>query len=114
MSLFFTIGMGVGTYCYRHLPLIDFLPYKVGVNIREEMEQSARETHEDDVVIVCRNKRTDKLREFSLHDHEWHNTKRWEWVETRVEAEDSKEHIVVKPLVSEFSLRDGEIGRAHV
>lgn len=106
--LFFSIGMGVGTYCYRHLPLIDFLPYKVGVNIREEMEQAARETHEEDVVIVCRNKRTGKLREFGLKDREWQNTKRWEWVDTRVEAEDSEEHVVVKPLVSEFSLRDGE------
>ncbi len=105
--LFFSIGMGVGTYCYYHLPLIDFLPYRVGVNIREEMEQAARETHEEDVVIVCRNKRTGRLREFELKDREWQNTKRWEWVDTRVEAEDSEEHVVVKPLVSEFSLRDG-------
>lgn len=104
--LFFSIGMGVGTYCYYHLPLIDFLPYKVGVNIREEMEQAARETHEDDVVIICRNRRTGKLREFGLKDREWHNTKRWEWVDTRVETDDSEEHVVVKPLISEFSLRD--------
>ena len=104
--LFFSIGMGVGTYCYLHLPLIDFLPYKVGVNIREEMEQAARETHEEDVVIICRNKRTGKVREFGLKDREWHNTKRWEWVDTRVEADDSEEHVVVKPLISEFSLRD--------
>lgn len=106
MVLFFTVGMGVGTYCYRHLPLIDFLPYKVGVNISEEMAQSALETHEDDVVIVCRNKRTGRLREFGLKDREWHNTKRWEWVDTKVDAEDSREHVVVKPLISEFSLRD--------
>ena len=106
MVLFCTIGMGVGTYCYFHLPFIDFLPYKVGVNIREEMEQAARETHEEDVVIICRNKRTGKVREFDLKDREWHNTKRWEWVDTRVEADDSEEHIVVKPLISEFSLRD--------
>ncbi len=106
MILFCTIGMGVGTYCYYHLPLIDFLPYRVGVNIREEMELATREDQEENVVIVCRNKRTGKLREFDLRDREWHNAKRWEWVETRVEAEDSKEHVVVKPLVSEFSLRD--------
>ncbi len=104
--LFFSIGMGVGTYCYFHLPLIDFLPYKVGVNIREEMAQAAQETHEEDVVIVCRNKRTGKLREFGLKEREWHNTKRWEWVDTRVEAEDGEDHVVVKPLISEFSLRD--------
>lgn len=104
--LFFSIGMGVGTYCYFHLPLIDFLPYKVGVNIREEMALAAQETHEEDVVIVCRNKRTGKLREFGLKEREWHNTKRWEWVDTRVEAEDGEDHVVVKPLISEFSLRD--------
>lgn len=105
-ALFCSIGMGLGTYCYFHLPIIDFLPYKVGVNIREEMEQAVRETHEEDVVIVCRNKRTGRLSEFGLKDREWHNTKRWEWVETRVDDEESADHVVVKPLISEFSLRD--------
>ena len=50
--LFCTFAMGLGAYCYYNLPLIDFLPYKVGVNISEEMAQSALETHEDDVVIA--------------------------------------------------------------
>jgi len=30
-------GCGLSIYCYTHLPLIDFLPYKVGVNIPESM-----------------------------------------------------------------------------
>ena len=33
--LFFSLAMGLGTYCYYHLPVIDFLPYKVGTNIYE-------------------------------------------------------------------------------
>ena len=107
MVLFCTIGMGLGTYCFFHLPIVDFLPYSVGVNIREEMEQASKVTHEEDVLIVCRNKRTGRLREFGLKDREWQNANRWEWVETRVEAEDSRDHVVVKPLVSEFSLRGG-------
>ena len=36
-SVFFLIGVALSVYCYRNLPLIDFLPYKVGVNIPEAM-----------------------------------------------------------------------------
>ena len=35
--LFFSLAMGLGIYCYAHLPLIDFRPFKVGVNIYEAM-----------------------------------------------------------------------------
>lgn len=41
--LFFFLSMALGTYCYRHLPLVDFLPYKVGVNIWQEMHASEAE-----------------------------------------------------------------------
>jgi uncharacterized membrane protein YphA (DoxX/SURF4 family) len=36
--VFLGVGVGLSVYSYRHLPLIDFLPYKVGVNIPEAME----------------------------------------------------------------------------
>lgn len=35
--LFVTFGVLLSVYSYRHLPLIDFLPYKVGVNIPQAM-----------------------------------------------------------------------------
>jgi len=35
---FIVIGLSLTTYSYRHLPMIDFLPYKVGVNIEKAME----------------------------------------------------------------------------
>ena len=35
--LFITFGVGLSIYCYQHLPLIDFRPYKVGVNIPNSM-----------------------------------------------------------------------------
>ncbi len=104
--LFFTIGMGVGTYCYYHLPLIDFLPYRVGVNIYDEMQKSVHESEEGEVVLVCRNLQTGKLREFDLEDREWQDSQKWEWVDTRVGADENDSPVVIKPLVSEFSLRD--------
>lgn len=35
--VFIGIGSGLSLYSYNHLPLIDFMPYKVGVNIPEAM-----------------------------------------------------------------------------
>lgn len=104
--LFFTIGMGVGTYCYYHLPLIDFLPYRVGVNIYDEMQKSVREDQSGKVVLVCRNRRTGKTHEFDLNDDEWQDSQKWEWLDTRVESDKGESPVVIKPLVNEFSLRD--------
>lgn len=63
--------MYLGYYCYRHLPLIDFLPYKVGVNIWEGMHAPVVEPGETETVLVYRNIKTGKLREFSLDDTAW-------------------------------------------
>lgn len=35
--VFIAFGIGLSLYSYRHLPMIDFLPYKVGVNIPDAM-----------------------------------------------------------------------------
>lgn len=35
--VFVFIGIGLSVYSYKHLPLIDFLPYKVGVSIPDAM-----------------------------------------------------------------------------
>lgn len=103
--LFFTVGMGVGTYCYLHLPLIDYLPYKIGVNIGEEMHRS-QDNSVGDVVVVCRNIRTGDVREFDLKDAEWQDDNTWEWLETR--TDDDAESVKVEAIIEEFSVRDAE------
>lgn len=101
--LFFTIGMGVGTYCYMHLPLIDYLPYKIGVNIADEMRR-AEVNSVGDVVVVCRNTGTGEIREFELGDSEWQNDKVWEWMETR--TTDDVGNVKVEAIIDEFAVRD--------
>lgn len=104
-AVFFSVGMGVGTYCYRHLPLIDYLPYKIGVNIGEEMRRSA-EGVSGEVIVVCRNLKTDEVREFDLRSTEWQDESVWEWVDTR--SSDDFENVKVEAIVDEFSVRDAE------
>lgn len=107
-ATFCTIAMGVGTYSYFTLPLIDFLPYKKGANIHEMINEQSHaletSTAEEEYVLVYRNRRTGKLREFSIDDREWQNDEKWEWVETRVENEETN----VEALVSEFLISDAE------
>ena len=38
MVIFIGTGIGISAYAYNHLPQIDFLPYKKGVNIAEAMK----------------------------------------------------------------------------
>lgn len=106
--LFFTIAMGLGAYCYYHKPLVDFLPYKKGANlyamIQSQHDTGSEAVSEEEYVLIYRNRRTGKLREFSIDDKEWQNDKKWEWVETRVD----NEAPTVQTLVSEFSISDVE------
>ncbi len=95
--LFFLTSMGIGTYCYRHLPLIDFLPYKIGTNLLEEAPRSAQ----PETVLVYRDRTTGVEREFALDDPTWHDAERWEWVETRVE-----ESEMTEATTEEFKLHD--------
>lgn len=106
--LFFSVAMGIGAYCYYHKPLIDFLPYKVGANLYEmvlaQHDTGSEDMSEEEYVLIYRNKRTGKLKEFSIDNKEWQNDKKWEWVETRVD----NEAPTVQTLVSEFSISDFE------
>ena len=105
--LFFSLAMGLGIYCYAHLPLIDFRPFKVGVNIYEAMNAYSADPgpQAGKTVLIYRNRQTGRLHEFSLDDTEWQDAGRWEWVDTRTEELDEPK---VDPTLSEFSLRDAE------
>lgn len=100
--IFFTSSMYLGYYCYRHLPLVDFLPYKVGVDIREAMAAAEAESAATETVLVYRNLHSGELREFTLDDTEWQDAATWEWVDTRTSETAPDLHM----MISEFSLRD--------
>ena len=107
-AIFLTFSMGVGTYSYLHLPPVDLLPYKEGTNIAQAMDEARNRQMQSDVVLIYRNIRTGKLREFSLDDNAWQNDSRWEWVDTRV-AEDVADRV--EPMILEFYISDeqGEV-----
>ena len=78
---FLLFSLGVGLYSLRHLPVFDFLPYKVGVKLTHDARSSdlpARET-----ILIYRDRTTGQQHEFSLQDTIWRDSLRWEFVDTR-------------------------------
>lgn len=62
--LFVLFAVGVGSYSLRHLPLIDFLPFKVGVHIPTALKGGA--SGEQQTILVYRDKESGQEREFEI------------------------------------------------
>ena len=83
-SMIFFFGLlssGIGLYSLRHLPPIDFLPFRIGVNIPSQLEGYGNDTQ---TTLIYKDRTTGQQREFDLADTTWYDTLRWEYVDTRI------------------------------
>lgn len=68
LVIFVLLGISISIYCYRHLPLIDFLPYKVGVNIPEAMRiPEGVKTDQYETTFIY--EKNGKRKEFTLENY---------------------------------------------
>lgn len=68
-------------YSYNHLPIIDFSPYKVGINIPEAMkipENAPKAIYEN--TLIYKNLKTGKEQEFTEANYPWQDTLNWKFV----------------------------------
>ncbi len=76
--LAFVVYFCVVYYSYNHLPVFDFRPYKVGVNIPEAMshpEDAPQEIYEN--IFYYKNKNTGEVKQFSENNYPWKDTVNW-------------------------------------
>ncbi|QGY45556.1 DoxX family protein [Maribellus comscasis] len=79
-AVFAIVYIGLVIYSYKHLPIFDFRPYKVGVNIPEAMsypDDAEQEVYEN--IFYYRNKNTGEVEKFSEDDYPWQDTINWEF-----------------------------------
>lgn len=79
MSIIFYFYLAI--YSYNHLPIIDFSPYKVGVNIPEAMtipENAPKDVYENN--FIYKNKNTGDEKEFTEENYPWQDTLNWQFV----------------------------------
>ena len=82
-ALLFT---GFEIYNYRHLPVVDFMAWKVGkqMNVTNDQEQQ--------IYLTFRNKETGKTQEYLSSDYPWNDASwmsQWEFVDQRVVGDNS-------------------------
>ncbi|MFI3278617.1 MAG: BT_3928 family protein [Rikenellaceae bacterium] len=109
MTLIFCVySMGLGVYNYHHLPMLDFRPYKVGVELQQAIAEAKNVDYQSHTTLIYKELSTGNLREFELTDTLWHDSSRWEWVETRTQSlgEEPSSLSVVEFSIMDFSGED--------
>lgn len=105
------LSFGLTWYCYEHLPLIDFRPYKVGVNITEAM--TIPDGAPSDVYSYDYTLKNTKTGEEKMVDSETYvNDSTYWWDGTEWEFVTSSEPILVSkgftPPIHDFSITSSE------
>ena len=75
--------LGFEIYNYRHLPVIDFMNWKVGKQLNAEPAEASK------VYVTYRNKVTGKTQEYLSPDYPWNDSvwmSEWEFVDQRTEG----------------------------
>jgi uncharacterized membrane protein YphA (DoxX/SURF4 family) len=103
LSLMVVAGFSVwiGVYSIKHLPVLDFRPYRVGENISEGMsipESEKENVSEYEITLIYENIETGETREFAVD--EIPDESLWEWEETKNKL--IKEGYV--PPIHDFSI----------
>ena len=77
------VFLGFEIYNYRHLPVVDFMNWKVGKQLTSESEEESK------IYLTYRNKATGETKEYLSPNYPWNDSvwmSQWEFVDQRVEG----------------------------
>lgn len=106
--LFYGLAVSIGIYCYHHLPLLDFLPYKKGVNIAQKIGTTQGVSY-DEYKTVLYYKKWGRVKAFSPDSIPWRDTT-WKFVDSKTElikrgnAPDIDNLTMINPATGEDQL----------
>jgi uncharacterized membrane protein YphA (DoxX/SURF4 family) len=103
------VSVGFGLYTYNFLPVIDFLPYKIGANILEEMKRPpGAPTDVFELTYNLKNKKTGEKK--SMSDKEYLKTNIWKDANWEVQG-DPESRLIKKgfePKIRDLSIQDAQ------
>jgi uncharacterized membrane protein YphA (DoxX/SURF4 family) len=103
------VAVGLGLYTYNFLPIFDFLPYKVGANILDEMKTPIGAPADVfEITYHLKNKKTGATR--VMTDKEYMSSGIWKDNNWQV-AGDRESHLIKKgfePKIRDLSIQDAQ------
>ena len=115
----FIVFTGCIYYSYNHLPLIDFRPFKTGVNISKAMTVPAnapKDIYKN--TFIYQNRKTGKEKEFTEANYPWKDSLNWKFVSLKTKliqkgAEASIQNFSIETFsgenISDFFLNDSRL-----
>ncbi|MFI5162502.1 MAG: BT_3928 family protein [Sphingobacteriales bacterium] len=103
------VAMGIGFYTYNFLPVIDFLPYKVGANILDEMKTPPGALPDQyETTYHLKNKKTGETKVMSDKDY----MKSGIWKDSNWDVVNSSDHTLIKkgftPKIQDLFIKDAQ------
>ncbi len=83
-SIFALLFLGFETYNYRHLPVVDFMNWKVGKQMNVQSDDPAR------IYLTFKNRITGEKQEYLSSEYPWNDSvwaAQWEFVDQRVDGD---------------------------
>jgi hypothetical protein len=103
------VSVGFGLYTYNFLPIVDFLPYKIGANILQEMKTPPGAVLDEfEVTYNLKNKKTKATK--TMTDKEY--LKSGIWKDTNWEVQGTPESRLIKkgfePKIRDLNIQDAQ------
>ena len=103
------VSLGIGLYTYNFLPVIDFLPYKVGANIPDEMKTPPGAVPDEfEITYHLKNKKTGQNKTMSDKDYLKSNI----WQDNNWAVLGTPESVLVKkgfsPKIVDLAIQDAQ------
>ncbi|MDB5134146.1 MAG: DoxX family protein [Mucilaginibacter sp.] len=103
------IALGIGFYTYNFMPVIDFLPYKVGANILEEMKTPHGAIPDQfEITYHLKNKKTGATKVMNDKDYLKSNI----WKDNNWEIVGDPESVLIKkgftPKIQDLAIKDAQ------
>lgn len=90
LAVAITLPLGVNIYALSHLPLVDFLPYKVGINLSEEIANEQESLH---TILRFKSVSTGEMLDFDATDTACWMDSDLEFIESLLVSENDKELV---------------------